>query len=1773
MTGGGGGAAQGRPGGGAWAAIVLLATWLHAASGQSLDCQNFLEAGSDAPQIVVTNETLQLANNDLQSLINCVPGGTLTLDIPEVSASDTLLLGSPVAIRSAPGRREKVKLGCQEEGKRVLDIKTGGVEISGLSISGCTASKIIKISDCQDGGASISDSEFASNGAPREDGVIDVEGRCLLILNTSTIVNNTGGGLALAGGVSAVVTRCTFDGNTRGGSTGGAAISAKGEATQLEADNVVFINNAADKTGGAVELDDGASGTIRHCIFANNSAQTFGGAVAALENTAKSELDFENTTFVNNRAEDGGAIFLQGINLSSTIGGGCIFTANAADRFGGAISGDTNGDLTVDGASFANNSANNTGGAVYLLGAFEAHVVRFTNTIFEENESLSGGAIYVEGPESLVELDSGVIFTRNAALAGGKEVGGGAVALTNVGRSLINGVEFNSNLAEELPGGAMVVEASKPSEVELIQCTFLENAVEGHRRIANGGGLHLEGRSLSITIRDSVFESNKVDRDGGGIAVNEVGTLEVDSVLISGNVAGMLGGGMVVEAVTEGGNGVILTSVNFTGNTAGGDEVETNLRSDCRELLAGIGTGGGLAMEGDYVNCSIRGGSVFSQNSAIDGGALSLTRGHMVNLEDVQFFENVAVSGGAMHLAVFEGTKGISGSRLDFTKNSGCQGAAVSIVSEDRSVPGAPDLPQNSAQQSVPEFVVSFVDAAFTMNSIKAGGSGGGGLFVDHVGVECTNCSFVKNTCNSRGALGGGAMVLLDSSLNVIDSRFEGNEAGEGGAVHCEGFFLGQSSQFLANRALRNGGALRGVERLVETEDGMGLNAVMLMDLTDCNVTENTAADRGGGAFVAPSDVGIGMLEGPRDSELVTPSQVLMALRNSQFLGNNAGMSGGALFSHLPDAFEINCVPNDSEPLTFRSLDVFQPELCGWTNNTVAESGYGPVMATIPVSAKLVPDRIEGHSSGKMLETVVVTVVDAVGQTVNSRDTLVGVTADERFGALVFGQRAAETEAGRANFSATFLTALPGSYEVNFSFPGIMAPMVLPVEVRNCVVGEVERLEERTCKVCETNLFSFNPLEEECQPCSEANAFCNGSTITPLKGYWHSTSRSVQIIECLHFEPCDYRNRTEILASLAAEAHASNKTLMGDDYPLCAPGYKGVLCGACDVGYGRRSSGTCSECQSRRNSAILIAFASIWSTLLIAFFVRSVLLDSQRYDHLLKKKLAEERLAQHVAAHAPPVESLEGPMEERIAGASMPHSDEIDELPSTRPLAEDEGGDVRQGEERLSSRQPRPKRNLAGMPPKYRKTLAGIDHNYIRENRAPEIFKIALNFLQQVSIALAINLEWTDAIQRMLETLDFAGGFSNASAFFSMDCALAPSSTPKSIRRMLINLSFPFMLVTFCTIFWLTIALLKPASRRVLKRRIIVTVWGVLYVSYFEITSRLIRTAYCVNADDRAIADAPDSIAFDSYWSEDTDVKCWEGDHLALFVGFALPLFLLIPIGVPVWLISFLWLNRKRFDDLRFLGTYGELYKAFRARHVYWEAVIMLRKALLSVVVVWRTPLGGELQGVLAVSILVVSCFAHLVFKPYSEALYGLNEYETVALGVSLQIYLSGLIVNSDGTNDVARVIVSVLAVLSVTVLLAGFLCELIRESRNYLDFLLDERELLNEAGDAGVTQKVGILGKYYVDKSKEAVGQSLARVSSTAQNVLTRISVSARSTEGGSGRPGLETKSTPLDRSKNRRREGMSVLKETEASRRQLGSQSMAPSASADKLDSMPNF
>lgn len=294
---------------------------------------------------------------------------------------------------------------------------------------------------------------------------------------------------------------------------------------------------------------------------------------------------------------------------------------------------------------------------------------------------------------------------------------------------------------------------------------------------------------------------------------------------------------------------------------------------------------------------------------------------------------------------------------------------------------------------------------------------------------------------------------------------------------------------------------------------------------------------------------------------------------------------------------------------------------------------------------------------------------------------------------------------------------------------------------------------------------------------------------------------------------------------------------------------------------------------------------------------------------------------------------------------------------------------------------------------------------------------------------------------------DLVAGFSSADALVSAECAMPVDSTLKaSIGGSLIRMLFPAALFIFvASIFvfiWLKNRLKGGGVLSQLGARLTVTLVAVLFFSYMRLTKDFMQSSKCLHLDkyDSGNPDTMFSVARGIYWAQDTNLECFKGQHSLVaimgLVGLAV-----ITLGAPMYLLCLLlWLRaRDQVFDTTYIQSFGFLYQSYRLETIYWEVVILLRKAVIVSVIVFARALGAHLQTVLALGVLNIALVAHMLLRPFKYS--HLNYLESASLSVSILTVYSGLFFQDSSTSQKARVAVSVAVLvgnIAVFVLLIG---------------------------------------------------------------------------------------------------------------------------------------
>lgn len=216
----------------------------------------------------------------------------------------------------------------------------------------------------------------------------------------------------------------------------------------------------------------------------------------------------------------------------------------------------------------------------------------------------------------------------------------------------------------------------------------------------------------------------------------------------------------------------------------------------------------------------------------------------------------------------------------------------------------------------------------------------------------------------------------------------------------------------------------------------------------------------------------------------------------------------------------------------------------------------------------------------------------------------------------------------------------------------------------------------------------------------------------------------------------------------------------------------------------------------------------------------------------------------------------------------------------------------------------------------------------------------------------------------------------------------------------------------------------------------------VSYISYITLAKTAIRIFNCVDIFDELV---PYSRTTHKFWKADTLVRCFQESHwvLSWTLGILLLSFsLLFPLSLAVFLI------KTRIDgklcSIEIQETVGLFYRGYEENFVFWDSIIMLRKAVLVTILVFAYSLGGTLQGLFALALLLLSLFLQTKLDPFKRDLGHLNELECASLFVSSFTFLSGLILNDPNLNSTVVEILIILTIfganIGLTIVLFSFL-------------------------------------------------------------------------------------------------------------------------------------
>jgi hypothetical protein len=290
----------------------------------------------------------------------------------------------------------------------------------------------------------------------------------------------------------------------------------------------------------------------------------------------------------------------------------------------------------------------------------------------------------------------------------------------------------------------------------------------------------------------------------------------------------------------------------------------------------------------------------------------------------------------------------------------------------------------------------------------------------------------------------------------------------------------------------------------------------------------------------------------------------------------------------------------------------------------------------------------------------------------------------------------------------------------------------------------------------------------------------------------------------------------------------------------------------------------------------------------------------------------------------------------------------------------------------------------------------------------PAKIKILLGTLQITSFVISLNIPWDPKL------LDFFSGSKSATSAVGFtsgaDCLLDSSEDPFVLLTYGLTISLIYPFFTMClwaACIWGVIFPLYGGAWSEEEQRTKPMEWLILasIVTLFDTYPTVLQAVFSVfNCSE--IGDGVIRL------SSDLNLPCFQPLHLSYIFRYALPGLAVYVVGVPLLFFLLIRANRHSLDDPRSIKLVGFLTVGYERTSpaVFWEVVLMSRKAALFAVLVFFRNSGPALQASLACGLMLIFLGAHISFWPFDDDSLDSLEFAAVclaALTLHLSTYLS----------------------------------------------------------------------------------------------------------------------------------------------------------------------
>jgi hypothetical protein len=293
------------------------------------------------------------------------------------------------------------------------------------------------------------------------------------------------------------------------------------------------------------------------------------------------------------------------------------------------------------------------------------------------------------------------------------------------------------------------------------------------------------------------------------------------------------------------------------------------------------------------------------------------------------------------------------------------------------------------------------------------------------------------------------------------------------------------------------------------------------------------------------------------------------------------------------------------------------------------------------------------------------------------------------------------------------------------------------------------------------------------------------------------------------------------------------------------------------------------------------------------------------------------------------------------------------------------------------------------------------------ELRVSDVLKVLILYVQYLVVLGSAKVAWPTSLSAVFAAaaLLFSSG---TGQFISLDCIFSPVSVsivPMPIAKQLIYLVLPVAILLGVIVVHLVVLSAARLRRYVIEgatSQCHGSIWSklaarlpaialVVLYSFFPSLLRVGLSMFACHYLDVAPSapfngENPVATATNGYWVYDMQQACWSGWHKAWALGLGMPCVLIFCLGVPLAILALLTANKGRLYDPGFRIHFGSLYRNFRPKRFYWEAVVTVQTIVLVCIAVFSNVIGAYYQMVVFAMVFSLSLLLQVWFRPFAFA-------------------------------------------------------------------------------------------------------------------------------------------------------------------------------------------